>query len=141
MEQEYILDISLEAPERQKLRIGGVVYELAVADDFTPGEFMWIADAARKISALFNADYSEAGAEKLKSLLEAAVSKIIVDVPQEIVSNIPAAKQFKIVQLFSDAVEADVIGGGLRQDSEKSSPGYSASTEELLTTGSVPESE
>jgi len=124
---KYLMDITLDEPERQQIRIDGEVYDIAVLDDFGPEGFLWITSAGKKIGKLFDQDYSEEGAEELATLLDETVSRLIPKLRPETLAKIPTLKKFRMIMFFAEIMDPEINATDLWAPLEKFSPGPSSS--------------
>lgn len=132
MEDEILLNISTKEPERPKIKIDDVVYELAVPDDFKLKDFLWIAKVGKDVSKLINSN-SEKDIGKIEKLVGGIARKVLNQVPDEVYNRLTDAQKFAVINVFTEAVEN--LGEDPRRPGTKSSPDSSDSMAEASEAG------
>jgi hypothetical protein len=134
--EETALNFSTKEPERPRISIDEVIYELALAEDFTLREFLWLETKGREVlkhlaKGYANLDDSEF--ESLEKLLGEIAAKVLIDVPDEVMQRLQDSQKLQIVELFIETVGRR--GETPRSDGTRSSPGSNDSTAEASKTG------
>ena len=137
--KKYLLNFSTEKPDRQKIMIDEVEYEMAVPEDFELEEFMELAGAGQAASALIGAskkNLSPAKIKELTDLLDTVVKQAILELPDEVFAKLRIVQKFAVVNVFSDAVTGKLgEGAASRRLAQEQGPGAKSSPDSTGSTG------
>ena len=122
--EEAALNLSTGKLEHPKVSIDGVMYDLALAEDFKLREFLWLETKGREVMKFLARGFNnleEPEFESLEKLLDEITAKALIDFPDEIMQKLGDNQKLQIVELFIET--AGRSGGTLRSGGTKFSPG------------------
>ena len=104
MAKEPILDLSTLAPDRPKIRIDGVIYEIAVNDDFGILDSHRLERLRLPMAAYADIETpTEANIEAMSDALKEFTAMVVRDATPELMAKLTENQKLSILRVFTNA--------------------------------------
>jgi len=102
-DNNVVISISTEHKERKAIEIDFVKYELADPNEMGFKEFAWLENTGGDIQKLLKGRLTDNKIDQVVELVDKAVKKIVIDLPDKVLSKLSDKQKMTIITSWSEA--------------------------------------